>query len=293
MTEMVLFISESSNTISTRLNFFFILIQLNFVLYVRKARKTAPRYRVVFCYFFFVIMCSLDICVITTIIIYRNIKNRRRWFLAFRPNTTGKYTRPFQMPVFFFGKNISIHHVLEICIYAERSEYIGKKQQAVIALSIMTICLVSIPFTYVWYLWYTAEETTWPLYIKCAECTEYYFPFSQFLNSAKKGERHSDSDRLVAPYYVYRAAYYTPHYTHDVTDFILFGKHFHFYIQPSILQHRDVYSQHTKPFIFISQNRIYCGRKHPWLTCSQKYRQNGCADTMHSRNMNYVFFGSM
>lgn len=83
---------------------------------------------------------------ITTIIIYRNIKNRRRWFLAFRPNTTGKYIRPFQMPV-FFGKNISF------TMYIHRIH----REKATGSNCTLYYDYMSSEYPFM-YLWYTAED---------------------------------------------------------------------------------------------------------------------------------------
>lgn len=151
-----------------------------------KGTENCPRYTI---YMF------LRYMMITTIIIYRNIKNRRRWFLAFRPNTTGKYIRPFQMPV-FFGKNISF----TMYIYISKNRIHREKATGSNCTLYYDYMSSEYPFMY---LWYTAEENSG--YI--ARWIEIFLP--NFIQQKKGTSIRID---MVAPCYVYNFQNNTPTY---------------------------------------------------------------------------------
>lgn len=67
----------------------------------------------------------------------------------------------------------------------------------------------------------------------------------------------------------------TPH-TDDVTDYISENNHFY----PAVF-----YNKYTVIF----NSTVYTVGVTPLADMLSKFRQNGCADIMHSRNMNYVF----
>lgn len=111
----------------------------------------------------------------------------------------------------------------------------------------------------------------------------------------------------VAPCYVNiilgKCSPYPTLYNGEMTSLLLYictfsSSSFHFSVLLSGKYHFSEpkssrsYPQHCIHRLFSFQKvfHIYCGRKHPWLTCSQYFVQNGCADVMHSRNMSLMYF---
>lgn len=99
-------------------------------------------------------------------------------------------------------------------------------------------------------------------------CWIVVFRFPKNFNSAKKGTwllHHITLNEFREIYFP--SAKHIMYPKDDVTDYVL-GKFSFLY--PAVRSFYLIFF-HNKytPFYFHSEKRIYCGRKHPWLTCSQ------------------------
>lgn len=135
------------------------------------------------------------------------------------------------------------------------------------------ICLVSI---------HLCVYRTYDIQLKKLCYAEQKFSFPILFS--KKGDINSQREMLHHVTCTIFKNVHTPHT--QMTSPIIFSEisHFFFAIQPCFVL-QQVYHRY---FHFY---RIYCGRKHPWLTCSRKSVKNGCADNAQSQyELCYVLY---
>lgn len=124
-------------------------------------------------------------------------------------------------------------------------------------------------------LCYTAEE------LKCWIEEHIHFPFLNILLSKNKG--------MPMLHLMLRI-----HNSDTKPEYPALWRHRWYIFEKNIIILYPAVFTTSIPFYFPHfLSCIYCGRKHPCLTCSQNWIKNGCADIMHSRNMNYVFCVSL